>query len=511
MDKSLWIASAKENRDSLMLRKDIEAEICIIGAGLTGLTTAYYLTKQGKEVVILEKDEIGMHTSGNTTGKITSQHDLFYNYLINSINRDYAKGYLEANEVAIKEIEKIVKEENIDCDFEMQDAYVFTQDEKYLNEIKKEVEAVKSLGFDAEYVNKIDLPIENYKHVLGAIKFPNQAQFNSYKYMLGLANRIEENKGIIYENSKVIDLAKKDDEYIVKTNEGSVKAKYVVIASHYPIINYPGLYFLKMYQEISYLIAIETDMPLFEGMYINCEIPTISFRTALYNGKRIVVVGGMTHKTGKQEETKYNYNELEKVAKKIYPDCKVIFKWNTEDCISLDKIPYIGEFSDLMPNVFVGTGYKKWGMTTSNIAANIISDKILGKENKYEKIFDSKRLKPIKNHKELGNMIKEVGESLIIKRLKSTDKTLADMKENEGKIIEYNDEKVGAYKDMNGNIYLVAPYCSHLGCELSWNDLDKTWDCPCHGSRFNYDGKNLYDPAIKDLEIKMIKKETTNM
>ena len=239
-------------------------------------------------------------------------------------------------------------------------------------------------------------------------------------------------------------------------------------------------------------------------MYINSETPTVSFRTAIYNGKRILIVGGMSHKTGAKIDLEKTYKNLEKVAKDLYPDCKILFRWNTEDCVSLDKIPYIGEFSSLMPNVYVGTGYKKWGMTSSNIAANIITDKILGRENEYEEVFNSKRLKPIKNYEELTNMVKEVGNSLIINRLKKTDEYLGDVKNDEGKIIEIDNEKVGIYKDREGNIYAVKPYCSHLGCELSWNNLDKTWDCPCHGSRFNYEGKNLYDPALKDLENRQL-------
>lgn len=427
---------------------------------------------------------------------------------------------MEANEQAIYNIENIIKEENIDCDFEWQDNYVFTQSEDEVIKIKKEVEAVKSLGLNCQFIDKIDIPIKVQKideskdeiidkqnkkiniqkPILAGIKFPKQAQFNSYKYMLGLANAIIENGGIIYENSKVVDIKKNDEEYSINTEKASVNAKFVIIASHYPIINFPGFYFMKMYQETSYLIAVETNKELFQGMYINSEEPSISLRTALYNAKRILLVGGMKHKTGAKINLENAYKNLEKVAKDLYPDCKVIYRWNTEDCISLDKIPYIGEFSSLMPNVFVGTGYKKWGMTSSNVASNIITDKILGKDNKYEEVFNSKRLKPIKNYEELTNMIKEVGNSLVINRLRKNDENLANVKKDEGKIIKIDNEKVGVYKDKEGNIYAIKPYCTHLGCELSWNNLDKTWDCPCHGSRFNYEGKNIYGPAIKDLK-----------
>lgn len=461
---------------------------------------------------MLEKDKICNHTSGNTTAKITSQHGLFYNYLVQSVGRREAKQYLEANENAIKNISNIIKKENIECDFEVQDAYVFTQKKEEVEKIKKEVEALNYLGFESEFVQDIPVPIKEkqkeehgdyiniQKKVLGAIKFKNQAQFNPCLYAKGLANKIEENGGKIFENSKVIDVKKEKDYYDIITEEGKISAKIVVLATHYPIINAPGFYFMKMYQVTSYLIAVETKEPLFDGMYINSEDETISLRTAKFGDKRLLLVGGMNHKTGAKIDLTNSYKRLEEVAKQIYPDSKVLFKWNTEDCISLDKIPYIGEFSNLWPNVYVGTGYKKWGMTSSNVAANIITDKILQKENSYEEVFKSTRLKPIKNYEELGNMLKEVSYSAIINKLEKIDEYVKDVRQGEGKIVEIQGKKVGAYRNEKGEIYIVKPYCTHLGCELSWNDLEKTWDCPCHGSRFTYEGKSIYDPSIKDLE-----------
>lgn len=445
---------------------------------------------------------------GNTTAKITSQHGLFYNYLIQSQGKEKAKQYLEANEQAIENITQIIKDENIECDFERQDNYVYTLKDDELIKIKQEVEAVNSLGFPAKFVQNLELPFR----VFGAIKFPNQAQFNPCKYVNGLVKAITETGNTkIYENTKVVDLKENDEDvegdktsYKVITENGNVvTAKYIVLATHYPIINIPGYYFLKMYQEMSYVIGVETKEPLFDGMYINSEKPTVSFRVAYdkNSNKQLLLVGGMTHKTGEKKDLSNIYRDLEAIAKHYYPDSKVVYRWCTEDCISLDKIPYIGEFSTLMPNVYVGTGYKKWGMTTSNVAANIITDKILGKENPYQDVFTSTRLKPVKNHQELGNMIKEVVNSLIIEKLNIPEERLKDIKKGTGGIIELEDKKVGIYRDEEDKIYAVKPVCTHLGCELTWNNLEKTWDCPCHGSRFTYKGKSIYDPSIKDLEM----------
>ena len=504
---SYWIESVKSEKEEFpKLEKNEKADVCIIGGGLTGITTAYYLSKTNLRVVVLEKYRICEHTSGNTTAKITSQHDLFYDYLIQSQGKEKAKQYLEANEQAIKNIASIIQEEKIDCDFERQDNYVYTLKQDDVIKIKKEVEAVNSLGFPAKFVTDVELPFRT----LGAIKFTNQAQFNPSKYVNGLVKVMKQKETVtIFENTKVVDLknAENSASYNVITEDGHiVTAKHVVLATHYPIINVPGYYFLKMYQEMSYVIGVETDKPLFQGMYINTERPTVSFRTAKQDGKDLLLIGGMGYKTGERKDISDSYTNLEAIAKQYYPDCKIVYRWCTEDCISLDKIPYIGEFSNLMPNVYVGTGYKKWGMTTSNVAANIITDKILGKQNPYEEVFTSTRMEPIKNHQEVGNMLKEVATSWTVEKLKIPEEKLQDIKKGEGGLIEFEDKKVGAYRDEGGKVYLVKPVCSHLGCELTWNNLEKTWDCPCHGSRFNYKGKSIYDPSIKDLKVYEYKK-----
>lgn len=335
---------------------------------------------------------------------------------------------------------------------------------------------------------------------LGAIKFSNQAQFNPCKYALGLVNAMPNVQ--IFENTKVVEVKQKGDEYeVIAENEAIVTAKYVVLATHYPIINIPGYYFLKMYQSLSYVIAVETKRPLFEGMYITSKEPILSFRTAQEGEKQLLLIAGMDHKTGEKKNLANSYEELIKVAKQIDPNGKVKYKWCTEDCISLDKIPYIGEFSNLMPNVYVGTGYKKWGITSSNVAANIIVNKILGNPNNYEEVFTSTRLKPIKNREEMGNMLKEVTKSLVIEKFKIPQETLESIKREEGKIIELEGKKIGVYKDETGQVFAIKPVCTHLGCELSWNNLEKTWDCPCHGSRFDIEGNVIEGPANYSIHV----------
>ena len=607
---SFWFDSVGNKNKFNKLEKDISTDICIVGAGIFGLTCGYYLTKQGYNVVLLEKEkDIASKTTGHTTAKITSQHNLIYKYLIDSLGESMAKKYLYANQNAIENIAKIVEEEKIDCDFERQNSYVYTNNLDELEKIKLENEAVNSLGFESEFVTSTPLPFD----VLGAIKFPNQAEFNPMKYAYGLAKcitssdsgviggsgdadsvgsvlagdnssggsgdsasstldsvadgssgtilNLAKGTGEIYIDTLVQNIEKKNDEFITSCKDYVVRSKYVILASHYPFIDRFGYYFLKMYQSTSYVIAVDNGDKTFDGMYINSEHPTFSYRFVNgSNEKKLLLVSGADHKTGSKIDLYNAYNILEDEVRKYYPNCKVLYRWNTEDCITLDKIPYIGEFSHFIPNMYIATGFNKWGMTSSNVAANIIVDKILGRENEYEEVFKATRLHPIKNNAELGNMIKETANSLVINKFKVpevvTDEDLGDVgladedrngnKENTvdlgvasfssidnddnnvahkadgnftkiendyiykifaniendtGHVLEYKGQKVGFYKDKNGKIYTVKPICTHLGCLLSWNNLDKTWDCPCHGSRFNYMGHQLYNPAIRDLDV----------
>lgn len=506
---SLWISDSKENQlfDSKILKNVnstnnteenlIETDVCIVGAGIFGLTCAYYLTKLGYKVTVLEKYKIGEKTTGHTTAKITSQHGLFYDYLTNSYGQKFAKDYLEVNEQAIQNIKNIIDEEKIKCDFEYQNNYVYTTKKEDVKLIKKEIKAVENLGYNCEFVTKTGLPFE----VEGAICFKKQAQFHPLKYLNGLCKTIIRRGGTIYTDTTVFDVKKNGEEYITFSKNLKIKSKYVIIANHYPFINFPGFYFIKMYQYTSYLIAVDTKKTLFNGMYISANDPIFSFRTAKYNGKELLLIGGGEHKTGQPTSYQDSYGILEEEAKKYYPDCEVLFRWNTRDCISLDKIPYIGSYSSMMPHMFVGTGFKKWGMTLSNVASNIIVDMICGNQNKFAYLFDSSRLKPIKNSDEMKNILVQSTNSLLLNKLRPANMNFDEISNNSGSIVEVNHEKVGIFKNPDGKIYAVKPFCTHLGCLLSWNDVDKTWDCPCHGSRFNFDGTNLYDPAFKDLEV----------
>ena len=504
---SIWDDSITNYPHFKQLNNNISTDVCIIGGGITGISTGYYLNKNNIDFVILERNKVCESTTKFSTAKVTSQHDLIYTEIIKKYGIKKAKLYLEANNEAIKNIQNIIQEENIDCDFEIEDSYVFTQDLNLQQNILNEYKALSKLDFkNVELLNRVTLPL-NTKY---AIKFKNQAKFNPKKYTLALANIIKDN---IYENSHVTRIDKKKNKIYVHTKNGIVTCNKVVLATHYPIKDIPGFYFTKMYQDTSYMIAVDIQNNALDGMYISLEEPTISLRTLTLknntknknnikdndnNNTNILLIGGNGIKTGDVLD-KNKYTFLEKIAKEMYPDSKVIKRWNTQDCITLDKIPYIGKFSIFYPNIYVATGFNKWGMTTSNIAASIITDNILNKHNKYEEVFKATRLYPLRNIKQLSLNILQVIQSLIINKFKIKKDTIDNIPLNTGKIIKENNVNIGIYKDENGKIYKINPYCSHLKCLLTFNTQDKTWDCPCHGSRFDIYGNLIYGPANENI------------
>ncbi|MBR3134370.1 MAG: FAD-dependent oxidoreductase [Clostridia bacterium] len=503
---SFWIESTKDNGKSKIITQNYNVDVCIIGAGMAGLSIGYYLSKKGIKVLIVDKkSEIGAATSGNTTAKITLQHNLIYDYLINEFGEDFALKYYESNKQAISNIKQIIEDEKIDCDFEYVPNYVYTTDVEEILKIEKEVDAINMLENKltkekpAKFITESELPFK----ITAGIKLENQSQFHPRKYMFGLVKAIEKYNGMIFTDSLVTDVKRESDGYITCVNKNTIKSKYVVLASHYPFINFPGLYFSKMYQVTSYSIAIELENNTITGMYISSNEPTLSFRTAKYGNKKLLIVAGGNHKTGfsPDSDENYGYRFLENQINKLFPKAKTLYRWNTKDCITLDKIPYIGEFSFFKTNMYVATGFNKWGMTASNIAGNIITDSIIGNINKYAEIYDSTRIEPIKNKEEVTNMAKQVVNSYINNRIKIPKEDLSAIKKDNGGIIKIDGKSVGIYKSIQGDIFAVNPTCTHLGCLLTWNNVDKTWDCPCHGSRFDFTGKNIYDPALKDLEI----------
>lgn len=462
------------------LSGSISVDAVVIGAGLAGTLTAYFLKKQGLDTVVLESGRIGGGQTQNTTAKITSQHSLVYHDLIEKFGIEKARQYAEANQGAIESYKEIISQHNIDCDFEEKPAYVYTL--KNLKKIEDEAAAAQKLLLPAEFTTKTALPFA----VKGAVRFSRQAQFNPLKFLKGIAKDLT-----IYENTPVTSV----ENHMAVTPYGKVTAKSIVVAAHYPFINVPGFYFLKMYQQRSYVIALKNAADV-QGMYIDEADGGFSFR----NYKELMLFGGSGHRCG-ENSTGQAYENLLSAARQFYPGCAEQARWSAQDCMTLDKVPYIGHYCLTTPDLYVATGFQKWGMTTSMAAAQILSDLIVKNRSPYQEIFSPQRFNLSASARRLAENTAQAFKGLNREFLKPPASVLSDLLPGHGGIIEYNGEKIGAYKEDNGAVHMVSTRCAHLGCQLEWNPDELTWDCPCHGSRFDYYGNLIDNPALHDIKI----------
>ncbi|MBR5225898.1 MAG: FAD-dependent oxidoreductase [Clostridia bacterium] len=416
------------------LQTNIKTDVLIIGGGLAGLLCAWHLQQAGVDYALVEADTICSGITKNTTAKITSQHGLMYDALIHKMGTQKAKRYLEANQNALEKYRALCRE--IDCGFEEQDAFVYALNDR--RKIDRELEALRRLNVDAAFVKDLPLPFP----VAGAVRFPRQAQFHPLRFAAGIAKDLS-----IYEHTKVRQLMPGK----AVTNGAAITAQKIIAATHFPMLNKHGGYFMKLYQHRSYVLALK-HAPSFDGMYLDENEKGLSFR----HGGDMLLLGGGSHRSGKRGGC---WHELEQFAARHYPRAEIDARWAAQDCMTLDHVPYIGQYAKNTPDLFVAAGFNKWGMTSSMAAAEILSDLVQGKENPYADVFDPSRsiLHP----------------QLFLNAAESTVHLLTP----------------------------TVPRCPHMGCALKYNKAEHSWDCPCHGSRFAQDGTLIDNPATDDKRM----------
>lgn len=430
--KSIW-EEYKERPVFEKLKKDIKTDVLIIGGGITGILCAYMLKNAGVDCVLVEADKICSGITKNTTAKITCQHGLIYDKMISRFGEDVARLYMDAQLEALENYRRISNE--TDCDFCEKDSFVYSKTNR--KKIENELRALEKINCPATFDEELPLPFS----VAGAVKIENQAQFHPLKFAFGIAKNL-----LIFENTKVRELS--PDGAICEN--GKIKAEKVIVATHFPFLNKHGSYFLKMYQQRSYVLALE-NAPLVDGMYVDEDDKGMSFR----DYSDILLVGGGGHRTGKNGG---NWNELLEFSKKNYPGAKEVCRFATQDCMTLDSIPYVGQYSKKTPSLYVATGFNKWGMTSAMVSGMILKDLVCEKPNKYAEIFSPSR-------------------SIIRPQL-----------------------AVNAAESIWGLVRPTAPRCPHLGCALKYNPDEHSWDCSCHGSRFSENGELIDNPASGDMK-----------
>lgn len=478
------------------LDEDIEADVVIVGGGITGITAAYLLTQKGKKVALLEADRILNGVTGHTTAKITAQHGLIYDELIQHMGKSKARLYYEANTEALEFIKETANEQDIDCDLIDQDAYMYATSEQYASKLAKEYQAYQKLNIDGEFTE--DFPFNIKIH--HALSMKNQAQFHPVKYLSHLARLITEKGGQIYEGTTAVDVNNGGKATVITSDGNRARADYVLACSHYPFYDGLGFYFTRMYADRSYIVAVKTDKEYPGGMYISVDKPVRSLRSANINGENIILIAGESHKTGQGEDTLKHYEALEKFGERLFGDTKIIYRWSAQDLVTVDKVPYVGRLTSGQPNVLVATGYRKWGMTNGTAAALILSDMVSGEENRYEDVFSPSRFYADPSLKEFLTINADVAKHLFKGKFQMPSRKAGDLSNDEGSVVLYEGGRAGAYKDTDGELHIVDTTCTHLGCEVEWNHGDRTWDCPCHGSRFSYNGDVVEGPAEKPLK-----------
>lgn len=427
---SVWVEDAERVRFS-PLRENRHTEVLVLGGGITGILCAYMLKRAGVDCILVEANRICDGITKNTTAKITLQHGLIYDKLIRQFGQEKAGLYVEAQMQAEREYARLCKD--IPCEYEKKDAYVYSQNDR--TGIEREIAALERIGVKAEFSDARALPFR----VAGAVRVKAQAQFHPLKFAFGIAEGLP-----IYENTKVLELMPNR----AITQHGEITCEKMIVATHFPIVNKHGGYFLKMYQHRSYVVALE-GAPGVDGMYTDADEAGLSFRSR----QSLLLLGGGAHRTGKKGG---NWRELEAFAKTHYKGARIVNRWATQDCMTLDGVPYIGQYSKSTPDLYVATGFNKWGMTSAMVSAMLLTDLVRGKKNDYAAVFSPSR-------------------SILHAQL-----------------------AVNAFESLVGILTPTAPRCPHLGCALKYNSAEHSWDCPCHGSRFTESGELIDNPATDD-------------
>ena len=412
---------------------DLRTDVLIIGGGMAGLLCAKKLQDAGVDYILAEAKTIGSGITKDTTAKITAQHGLIYHKLIKKFGSEKTCQYLDANLRAVSQYRQLC--ESIDCDYQVQDSYVYSISDR--EKLDDELLTLDILHFHGEFAGTLPLPFAT----TGAVKFSDQAQFHPLKFLAAITPGLR-----IHEHTPIRELGK----HTATTDHGTIRAEKIIVATHFPMLNKHGSYFLKMYQHRSYCLALENAGHV-GGMYVDEQQTGLSFREQ----GDLLILGGGSHRTGKQGG---NWAELEQFAQKHYPSSKIRYRWATQDCMTLDGIPYIGQYSAMTPDLYVATGFNKWGMTSSMVAADLLTDLVTGKENPAATVFSPSR-------------------SILRRQL-----------------------GINAFEAVTNLLSFSEKRCPHLGCALKWNPAEHSWDCPCHGSRFEESGKLIDNPSSNDLK-----------
>lgn len=491
--KSLWLSTSSPPQHAT-LGGDLSAEVIVLGGGIAGLTTAYLLQRRGLKVALLEARQIARGVTGNTTAKVTSNHTLTYRRLSQRHGLEIARKYGQANQAAVDLIRKLVKEHNIECNLTDASAFTISRDEQHADEIAKEIEVAGKIGLPARSAHVNELPFK----VHAAMEFTGQFHFHPVKYLAGLCELFLAAGGRVFEHSPAV-VVEHGATVTVQTAQGTARATNVVVATHQPC-SLDGWYFARMRQKRSFAIALRLEGSVPRGMYISVGGEFVTMRPTIENGSELLIFGGESHQPGQEPYTVQRLAQLEQRARKLFPVAEVRYRWATHDNVTGDGLPFIGQMRRQNRNVFVATGFAGWGMSNGTASGMILADLVTGEANPHAEAFD-----PLRGQMQsrVSGLVRDmvVGSRALLGAFRSTDKpkSVEQLAPGGGAIFSDGLDRIAVHRDDEGALYSVGAVCTHLQCIVRWNNAERTWDCPCHGSRFDVDGGVLHGPAVEPL------------
>jgi glycine/D-amino acid oxidase-like deaminating enzyme/nitrite reductase/ring-hydroxylating ferredoxin subunit len=492
---SLWVATSPRTLagpDTTDGPVEGSYDVVVIGGGITGLTTARLLAREAASVAVLESDRLCSGVTAYTTAKVTALQRTVLSEIVDRHGAERAAMYAEANRDAVELVAELTADDDIACGLERAPACTYTETRPDL--VEAEHEACTTAGLATRLDALTELPFE----VDAAVWLDDQVQLHPRQYCLGLAEAIERDGGAVFEGVRALDVDTSSEGCVVTTNQGVMRSGVVVMATLLPFVN-AGAFFARAHAHRSHALAVHSSGSRCRGMYISAEGPTRSVRSTPDGW---MVVAGESHKVGRDDDTRSRYDALETWTRSRFDVQAVGYRWSAQDYETVDGLPYVGEATPRNDKLRIATGFRKWGMSNGTAAARMLSDAILGRTSPWEKAFDATRLAPGASIRKLVSENLEVGKRFVADRIGGLHPRAADdLAPGEGDVVSLDGSTVGGYRDDDGQLHAVNPTCTHLGCRVTFNTAERSWDCPCHGSRFDVDGRVLQGPAVEDLAV----------
>lgn len=496
--ESVWMATCPYPTFG-SLTGDFEADVAVIGAGIVGILTAARLKEAGLRVALIESRTVASGVTGYTTAKLSAAHSAIYADIAKTFGEASAQLYAEANMKAIAWVEEQIAVRGIDCNFSRLPLTLYADDDDSAETLAREHRAAMAAGLSCELLSNADAPFRTTR----ALRFPGQAQFHIRKFLLPFLQSISGDGSAVFERTRAIEV-EEGEPCVVRTEHGDVRATFVVLATMFPIFD-PGLFWACLSVHRDYAMAFRLDGALPSEMLVGIGQAPYTYRTQSDPDGDLLVVSGLEHKEGEHADLRKYPAQMEADVREHFPVREVAYSWSAQDYRTLDGVPYIGRISPSAERVFVATGFDGWGMSTGIVSSELITDLILGRPSPYEDLYNPNRFKPTASIGQLGENVVNATKHLVAERFSGAAKRRgAQLANGEADILDTEDGKASVYRDDHGTLHLLSPYCTHMGCQLSWNSVEKSWDCGCHGSRFTVDGTVIQGPAVKDLEKKRL-------